>query len=63
MTAPTAAMVVIGDEILSGRIREGNAHHLAGVLSEHRHPVRGDPGRVGRRTGHRRGGQCAAGAG
>ena len=30
---PTAAIVVIGDEILSGRTREGNAHHLAGVLT------------------------------
>ncbi len=34
MTQPTAAMLVIGDEILSGRTREGNAHHLAGVLTE-----------------------------
>ena len=30
---PTAAILVIGDEILSGRTREGNAWHLAGVLS------------------------------
>lgn len=30
---PTAAILVIGDEILSGRTREGNAHHLAQVLS------------------------------
>lgn len=30
----TAAMVVIGDEILSGRTRESNAHHLARVLTE-----------------------------
>ncbi|WP_306118225.1 MULTISPECIES: molybdopterin-binding protein [unclassified Roseitalea] len=29
----TAAIVVIGDEILSGRTREANAHHLARVLS------------------------------
>lgn len=28
----TAAILVIGDEILSGRTREGNAHYLAGVL-------------------------------
>lgn len=33
-TQPTAAMVVIGDEILSGRIQEKNAHHLAQVLEE-----------------------------
>ncbi len=33
-TQPTAAMLVIGDEILSGSIREANAHHLAGVLTE-----------------------------
>ncbi len=32
MTNPTAAMLVIGDEILSGRTREANAHHLAGRL-------------------------------
>ena len=30
---PTAAMLVIGDEILSGRTREANAHHLAGVMT------------------------------
>ena len=29
----TAAMVVIGDEILSGRTRDSNSHHLAGVLT------------------------------
>ncbi|MCR8670797.1 molybdopterin-binding protein [Agrococcus sp. HG114] len=29
MTNPTAAMLVIGDEILSGRTREANAYHLA----------------------------------
>jgi molybdenum cofactor synthesis domain-containing protein len=27
-------MLVIGDEILSGRTREANAHHLAGVMTE-----------------------------
>ncbi|MCI4662346.1 MAG: competence/damage-inducible protein A [Neomegalonema sp.] len=31
---PTAAMIVIGDEILSGRTQDANAHHLAGVMSE-----------------------------
>ena len=35
MTNPTAAMIVIGDEILSGRTRDANMHHLAGVLTEH----------------------------
>ena len=30
---PTAAMLVIGDEILSGRTRDANMHHLAGELS------------------------------
>lgn len=34
MHQPTAAMVVIGDEILSGRTRDSNAHHLACVLTE-----------------------------
>lgn len=32
MTNPTAAMIVIGDEILSGRTRDSNLHHLAGAL-------------------------------
>ncbi|MEM6488382.1 MAG: competence/damage-inducible protein A [Pseudomonadota bacterium] len=32
--APTAAVLVIGDEILSGAIREANAHFLAGRLAE-----------------------------
>ncbi|MEL7464974.1 MAG: molybdopterin-binding protein [Pseudomonadota bacterium] len=31
---PTAAMLVIGDEVLSGRTREGNGWHLAKVLTE-----------------------------
>ncbi|QFU07075.1 NMN amidohydrolase-like protein YfaY [Rhodobacteraceae bacterium THAF1] len=35
MTNPTAAMLVIGDEILSGRTRDSNSHHLAGRLTEH----------------------------
>lgn len=33
MPNPTAAMVVIGDEILSGRTRDANMHHLAGELT------------------------------
>jgi len=32
MTNPTAAILIIGDEILTGRTREGNAHFLAGEL-------------------------------
>jgi molybdenum cofactor synthesis domain-containing protein len=35
MPNPTAAMLVIGDEILSGRTRDGNTHHLAGELTRH----------------------------
>ncbi|WP_136683323.1 competence/damage-inducible protein A [Falsirhodobacter xinxiangensis] len=35
MPNPTAAMLVIGDEILSGRTRDSNAHHLAKELSAH----------------------------
>ncbi len=34
MPNPTAAMLVIGDEILSGRTRDSNLHHLAGRLTE-----------------------------
>ena len=34
MTNPNAAMLVIGDEILSGRTRDANMHHLAGQLTE-----------------------------
>ncbi|SFL64341.1 competence/damage-inducible protein A [Shimia aestuarii] len=35
MTNPTAAMLVIGDEILSGRTRDANMHFLAGELTKH----------------------------
>ena len=34
MSQPTAAMLVIGDEILSGRTRDANAHHLACTMTE-----------------------------
>lgn len=34
MPNPTAAMMVIGDEILSGRTRDANMYHLAGQLTE-----------------------------
>lgn len=33
MTNPTAAILVIGDEILSGRTRDSNLHYLAGELT------------------------------
>jgi len=33
MPNPTAAMLVIGDEILSGRTRDANMYHLAGALA------------------------------
>lgn len=35
MANPTAAMLVIGDEILSGRTRDANMYHLAGALTRH----------------------------
>jgi molybdenum cofactor synthesis domain-containing protein len=35
MPNQTAAMLVIGDEILSGRTRDSNMHHLAMSLTEH----------------------------
>lgn len=34
MSNPSAAMIVIGDEILSGRTRDSNMHHLAAKLTE-----------------------------
>lgn len=34
MHNPTAAMLVIGDEILSGRTRDANMHYLAGQLTD-----------------------------
>ncbi len=37
--APKAAMLVIGDEILSGRTRDSNMHHLARVLTDHGVPL------------------------
>lgn len=33
MPNPTAAILIIGDEILSGRTRDSNMHHLAGELT------------------------------
>ncbi|MBO6604761.1 MAG: competence/damage-inducible protein A, partial [Roseicyclus sp.] len=35
MPNPTAAMLVIGDEILSGRTRDANMHYLAQELTKH----------------------------
>lgn len=35
MPNPTAAMLVIGDEILSGRTRDSNMHHLANEFTRH----------------------------
>ena len=34
MEQPTAAMLVIGDELLSGRTHDANMHHLANELTE-----------------------------
>ena len=33
MANPTAAILIIGDEILSGRTRDANIHFLAGELT------------------------------
>jgi molybdenum cofactor synthesis domain-containing protein len=35
MTSPTAAMLVIGDEILSGRTHDSNTNYLAKALTDH----------------------------
>jgi molybdenum cofactor synthesis domain-containing protein len=40
MTQPSAAMLVIGDEILSGRTQDTNTHHLAQRLGEVGIPLR-----------------------
>lgn len=51
---PTAAMLVIGDEILSGRTRDINAHHLAqrleplGIVLREVRFVGDDPAGIGR---------------
>ena len=34
MEQPTASMLVIGDELLSGRTQDANMHHLANELTE-----------------------------
>jgi molybdenum cofactor synthesis domain-containing protein len=39
MPNPTAAMLVIGDEILSGRTRDSNMHFLAAELTRHGIPL------------------------
>ncbi|MDO9525449.1 MAG: molybdopterin-binding protein [Gemmobacter sp.] len=39
MPQPTAAMLVIGDEILSGRTRDSNMYYLAGELTRHGIPL------------------------
>lgn len=39
MANPTAAMLVIGDEILSGRTRDSNMHFLANELTRHGIPM------------------------
>ena len=39
MSNPTAAMLVIGDEILSGRTRDSNMHYLGGELTRHGIPL------------------------
>jgi len=49
---PTAAMIVIGDEILSGRTRDSNMHYLAGELTKagidlrEVRMIRDDPGAI-----------------
>ena len=34
MEQPTACMLIIGDELLSGRTRDANMYHLANELTE-----------------------------
>ena len=46
MPNPSPQMLVIGDEILSGRTRDANMHYLAGQLTESRdRSARGPRGR------------------
>ena len=55
----TAAVLVIGDEILSGRTKDKNIGYIAEYLTGDRHrPARG-AGRAGRRGRDRRGGERA----
>ena len=62
MPNPTAAMLVIGDEILSGRTRDANMHYLAGQLTEHRHrPERGARRQRRPRRDHRGGAGLVSG--
>ena len=56
----TAALLVIGDEILSGRTKDKNIGYIAEYLTEHRHRSARGPRRAGRGGGDRRRGQRPA---
>ena len=56
----TAALVVIGDEILSGRTQDKNIAQVATWLNVPGHPAGRGAGRARRRGADRRGGQRAA---
>ena len=49
MPNPTAAMLTIGDEILSGRTRDANMPHLAEALAAQGHRAARGAGGAGRR--------------
>ena len=53
-------LLVIGDEILSGRTTDRNIHYIAEHLTARRHPPAGSARRRRRRGRDRRGGQRAA---
>ena len=59
MPNPTAAMLTIGDEILSGRTRDTNMPHLAAGAGRQGHRPPRDPDRPRRRGRDRRRGQRA----
>ena len=61
MAAPvTAALLVIGDEILTGRTKDKNIGYIAEYLTGIGIDLSRGPGRARRGGGDRRGGECAA---
>ena len=58
----TACLIIIGNEILSGRTVDANLPYIARKLGEIGDPDEGGAGGGRRRGRDRRGGQCLSGA-